>query len=221
MRPRRRDWLKYVIVGAMTAGICTPGNAFLFWNKHDKVDGAPAVGGETGITLPMPGANAKELMAGLVWTMRAGLNVAALQCQFAPSLRTVAIYNNMLHQHAAELQSNYGALQSYFKRTQGKKWATAMDQYTTKTYNGFSTLDAQLSFCETAASVGRETLEGSKGKLGEIATARMREFRASLVPRSDRFYAMNVAGMTVGAAQGLDVCYDKKGRPKKKCDWAQ
>src|SRR5205823_846125 len=120
--------------------------AYLFWSRPSLV-GAPASGGETGITLPMPGAQPAELAANLVWTMRAGLNVAALQCQFAPTLRTVENYNNMLRQHAAELQTTYATLSAYFKRTAGKNWNTALDQYTTRTYNSFSTLRAQLIYC--------------------------------------------------------------------------
>jgi hypothetical protein len=217
MRAGLQGWLKQVAFGGLALSLCTPANAFLFWNKGKAAEYAPAVGGETGITLPLPGANPKELMAGLVWTMRAGLNVAALQCQFAPSLRTVALYNNMLRQHAAELQASYGTLQGYFKRTGGKRWASEMDQYTTRTYNSFSTLNAQLSFCEAAAAIGRETQVRPRGELAGVATARMREFRGSLVPRGDQFYAMDVSGMTVGKAQDLDGCFDKKGRPKKKC----
>jgi hypothetical protein len=217
MRAGVQGLLKSIAIGGLAFSLCAPANAFLFWNKNATAEYAPAVGGETGITLPLPGANPKEMMAGLIWTMRAGLNVAALQCQFAPSLRTVTLYNNMLRQHAAELQTSYSQLQSYFKRTGGKRWATEMDQYTTRTYNSFSTLNAQLSFCEAAAAIGRETLERPRGELGQIATSRMREFRSSLTPRGDQFYAMDVSGMTVGKAQDLDGCFDKKGRPKKKC----
>jgi hypothetical protein len=206
-----------IALAAMVFGAATPGHAFLFWNKQATVNNSPAAGGEAGITAPLPGATAKEQMANLIWTMRAGLNVAALQCQFAPSLRTVALYNNMLRQHAGELQGSYALLQAYFKRVSGKRWANDMDQYTTRTYNGFSTLHAQLSFCETAAAIGRETLERPRGELGQIATARMREFRGALVPRGDQFYAINASTMTVGKAQDLDGCFDKRGRIKKKC----
>jgi hypothetical protein len=215
----RAQWVKWgarAMVGASALGLCAPGQAFLFWNKQ-AVSSQPAQGGEAGITLPLPGANAKEQMANLIWTMRAGLNVAALQCQFAPSLRTVTLYNNLLRQHSAELQTTYATLQGYFKRVGGKRWANEMDQYTTKTYNGFSTLHAQLSFCETAASIGRETLDRPRGELGVIATARMRDFRSSLVPRGDQFYAINASGMQVVGPRDLDICYDKRGRPMKKC----
>jgi len=195
---------------AAVMGLAYPAQAYLYWSKP-KLAGAPASGGEPGITLPMPGAQPNELQAGLVWTMRAGLNVAALQCQFAPALRTVDNYNNMLRQHAAELQQTYATLGSYFKRVSGKAWQTALDDFTTKTYNSFSTLQAQLSFCETASSIGDETLERSRGHLGEIATTRLREFRASLIPIGDQVFAFHDANVQFEPITD-PRCYNKKGK---------
>lgn len=197
------------LAGALLAP-ATPANAYLFWTRP-ALSGAPASGGEAGITAPMPGAQPKELEANLVWTLRAGLNVAALQCQFAPTLRTVENYNNMLRQHAGELQTTYATLSAYFKRVGGKTWQTALDQYTTRTYNSFSTLRAQLIFCETAASIGEQTLEESRGHLAQIATARMREFRSSLTPAGDQAFAVRGTGMPVEPIAD-PRCYNKKGK---------
>ena len=206
----RRRITGLVLCIAAVGGLASPAQAYLYWSRP-KLAGAPATGGEPGITLPMPGAQPNELQAGLVWTMRAGLNVAALQCQFAPALRTVDNYNNMLRQHAAELQQTYTTLGNYFKRVAGKTWQTALDGFTTKTYNSFSTLQAQLSFCETASSIGDETLERSRGHLGEIASSRLREFRNSLVPIGDQVFAFHDA--TVGFEPITDPrCYNKKGK---------
>jgi len=146
--------------------------------------------------------------------MRAGLNVAALQCQFAPALGTVRNYNNMLHQHAAELQATYATLGAYFKRTRGKAWQTALDDFTTKTYNSFSTLQAQLIFCETASSIGRETLEAPRGRLAAIASERMREFRNSLVPIGDMAFADHYT-MVQFAPIADPRCYNKRGKEIK------
>jgi hypothetical protein len=44
----------------------------------------------------MPGATPDEIRAHLLWNMRSGLNVAALQCQFSPPLMTVRNYNSLL-----------------------------------------------------------------------------------------------------------------------------
>ena len=150
---------------AMCGSSVSPASAAaLFWIPPD-FSGAPVSGAEPGIGLAMPGATAAELTAHLIWNMRAGLNVAALQCQFSPALLSVRNYNDLLRQHSAELTSAYSAIGGYFKRTGGKTWQTKFDQYTTRTYNGFSTLKAQLGFCETAGRIGREALTQPKGSL--------------------------------------------------------
>lgn len=195
---------------AALAGIAAPAQAYLYWTKP-SIAGPPVTGTEPGIMLPMPGAEPKELAAGLLWTMRAGLNVAALQCQFAPALRTVRNYNNMLKQHGTELQKTYATLGAYFKRVSGKSWQTALDSFTTKTYNSFSTLQAQLIFCETASSIGQQTLETGSGHLGEIASQRMREFRNSLVPLGDMAFALHFANMRFDPIAD-PRCYNKKGK---------
>lgn len=208
--------LRVAAVASVAMAAITPAEAYLFWT-HPVIAGAPASGDEPGIAAKLAGATAAEQRANLIWTLRAGLNVAALQCQFAPALRTVENYNNMLRQHAAELQSTYGALNAYFKRTGGKGWQNKLDQYTTRTYNSFSTLQAQVIFCETAASIGRETMERSRGQLGAIAVERMREFRNALTPAGDAAFSMSettLADMPErpdGAAQ----CTDRRGRAKK------
>lgn len=205
------SWFGRGVAIASAAGLlCAPAHAYLFWSS-------PAIGaaGTQDLTLKLDKATPAEQQASLIWTMRAGLNVAALQCQFAPALQTVANYNNMLHQHAAELQTAYNALQSYFKRTAGKTWQTALDQYTTRTYNGFSTLNAQIIFCETAASIGRETLNRPHGQLSAIATERMREFRNSLTPASDAAFASTAQFDAPQVEELTPECFNKKGRPIK------
>jgi hypothetical protein len=202
--------LPLIVAAAASLSLAAPAQAYLFWSRP-ALAGAPAAGGEAGVTLPMPGAQPKELEANLVWTLRAGLNVAALQCQFAPALRTVENYNNMLRQHAAELQTTYATLSAYFKRVGGKTWQNALDQYTTRTYNSFSTLNAQLIYCETASSIGRETLEESRGHLAEIAVRRMREFRNSLIPVGDQAFATRGTDMVLDPIAD-PRCYNKRGK---------
>ncbi len=207
----------YILRGAALIGLAlaavTPADAYLYWNKI-AVPGSPASGDDPTLVIRLDGATPKELQANLVWTMRAGLNVAALQCQFAPALRTVNNYNNMLRQHGVELQSTYATLGGYFKRKMPKTWTTALDQYTTRTYNSFSTLQAQLSFCEVAAAIGRDTLERPKGQLVTIATARMREFRSALKPVGDTSFGLTNTSLQVTTPSDLvpETCSDKKGR---------
>ena len=168
------------------------------------------------IAVPLPGATPKEYKANLLWSMRAGLNVAALQCQFAPSLMTVYNYNGLIKQHSVELTAAYAALSGYFKRTGGATWQTKLDQFTTRTYNGYSTMHAQLGFCETAATIGREGLSLPAGKLGDLASRRMREFRNSLVPAGDMAFAFQPASVRAVNTPAVD-CVDRKGKAKR-CD---
>jgi hypothetical protein len=192
--------------------------AYLYWNRPDFA-GPPVRGDEPGIALPLPGASPAEIQANLVWTLRAGLNVAALQCQFAPPLMTVRNYNDLLGQHGKELVTAYTALGNYFKRTGGKAWQRAFDAHTTRTYNGFSTMHAQLGFCETAGAIGRHVLEQPKGKMIAAAQQRLRELRNSLVPRGDTLFSYRPISYRVALPPLDDRCW-KKGALRKICGGA-
>jgi hypothetical protein len=155
-----------------------------FFIKAADLKGAPVTGAEPGMTGPaLPGATEAELRAALVWNLRAALNVAALQCQFEPTLLTVNNYNAVLSDHAGELKTSYAALEKYFTRSNAnnkRAGLTELDKFGTRVYSGFSTVSGQLSFCSTAASIGHEALFRSRGKLGDLAQERMRELRSSL-----------------------------------------
>lgn len=125
-----------------------------------------------------------EAQANAVWNIRAGLNVAALQCQFSVYLSTVKNYNDFLKQHGDELVGAQTTLVSHFKRYDGARAANSFDQYTTRTYNSYSTLDAQYAFCDAAGRVGREVLAIGKGKLGSEALRLLPEIRASLLQQA-------------------------------------
>jgi hypothetical protein len=191
--------------------------SYLFWIPPN-FSGTAVRGDEPGLGLPMPGATPKEYSAHLLWNMRAGLNVAALQCQFAPPLAAVRNYNTLLKQHDGELNAAYDSVTGYFKRTMPKGWQVALDQYTTKTYNGFSTLHAQLGFCETAAAIGRDAIGRQRGSLHETAEQRMREFRNSLVPMGDAMFVIRRTNFASLPTPPLDPkCWNKKDVLVKKC----
>src|SRR5688500_9674406 len=63
---------------------------------------APSDGSEALAGIPIPGATAAEYRSSLLWNLRAGLNVAALQCQFSNYLRAVPNYNAILAHHNVE-----------------------------------------------------------------------------------------------------------------------
>ncbi|WBO23464.1 hypothetical protein [Sphingomonas abietis] len=200
-----------------------PASAQLYW-KSPHFAGAPVTGPELGVMIPLPGATAAEVDAEIVWTTRAGLNFAALQCQFAPSLMTVSNYNAMLTHHAKELATNYKTLQGYFKRTAAKGSSVnainaAFDNFNTRTYSSFSTVYAQRGFCQDASNIGQAALMAPKGSFKLIARDRLRELRNSLKPAGD--LESNIAP----PIQMVDpevpafppACFDKNGELKKKC----
>ncbi|MBW8911779.1 MAG: hypothetical protein JF564_07835 [Sphingomonas sp.] len=208
-------------LGAMFAGMsmivgASPASAYLFWSAPNFA-GQAVRGDEAGLGTTLPLATPAELKAHMLWNMRAGLNVAALQCQFSPILMTVLNYNDLLKKNAAELNAAYKVLNDYFKRVGGKTWQTQFDQYTTKTYNGFSTMHAQLGFCETASAIGREARKLGRGGLGELATAKMREFRNSLVPIGDMLFARRVLYIPVAVPSLADDCWTKADLLKARC----
>lgn len=121
-----------------------------------------------------------ETEANAIWNVRAALNIAALQCQFLPFDATVKNYNEFLKHHSEQLDQTRLIMLAHFKRYDGAKAQASFDQYTTRTYNSFSTIDAQLPFCDSAGYVGRVVLATPKGKLGPVALQYNPELRASL-----------------------------------------
>lgn len=181
--------------------------------------GEPVNGSEPGIGLPIPGATPQEYRAHLLWNLRSGLNVSALQCQFSPILRVVDNYNDLLAHHSAELAQAYTTLGNYFKRVHGPKEGQRLfDDYSTKTYNGFSTLYAQVGFCNTSASIARDVLAAPKGGMAQVASLRMRELRNSLVPAGEGVFARPVYRISYEPFTQLNpACYDKKDRLRRGC----
>lgn len=146
----------------------------------------PSASGASGLMTPkevkLRPATPAEAEANAVWSTRAALNIAALQCQFSPYLATVRNYNDFLRQHADELDRARATMIDHFKRYDGTQAQNSFDRYTTQTYNSYSTLDAQYSFCEAAGIVGRTALTVRKGELGRRAGALRDGMRASLIP---------------------------------------
>ncbi|KQX26251.1 MULTISPECIES: hypothetical protein [unclassified Sphingomonas] len=209
-------WLVSGLAVVSAMGLAAPASAYLFW-VQPNFTGGPVVGDEPGLGQAMPKATPAELKAHLLWNMRAGLNVAALQCQFSPILLTVPNYNDLLSKNSAELNEAYKTLGAYFKRTGGKTWQKTFDGYTTRTYNGFSTMHAQLGFCETASAIGREARKLGRGKLTQLAVDRMREFRNSLVPAGDMIHARRFIYVPIQPISMDKACWTKKDQFKAAC----
>ena len=208
------------LVGAASAA---PASA-QFYLKYTPFETGKVTGSEPGLGLPLPGATPEEYRAALIWNMRAALNVAALQCQFAPQLRTLDNYNGILVHHKGELKASYDTLAGYFKRTNktAKAGQNALDAYGTKTYSAYSTVAAQLGFCQAAGDVGRSALFMPKGKLYELAENRMRGLRSSLVQRQElQFYYPVIYYYNAELPNFDPRCWDKKDSYLfKRCPWS-
>jgi len=171
-----------------------PANAQFFLQNPVMETGAVR-GDEPGVVIVLPNATADEMRAGLAWSLRAALNVAALQCSFEPTLLTVPNYNAVLEDHKAELKASFDTLAKYFERTAGTKKAgqAALDRFGTKIYSSFSTVAAQYVFCQTASTIGYEALSAKRGELGSVAINNMRALRSSLIPRGEQRFAGRVS----------------------------
>lgn len=141
-------------------------------------------GAMTPQTVQLRATTPAEAEANAIWSLRAGLNVAALQCQFSPYLATVRTYNDLLKHHSAELATAQATLIAHFKRYDGTRALNSFDQYSTRIYNSYSTLDAQISFCLAAAAAGRGALLTDKAKFGVYSLATTPVLRAALAPSS-------------------------------------
>jgi hypothetical protein len=200
-----------VAIGAFAAA---PASAQFFLVEKD-MSGAAVRGHETGLGQELPGATEAEQRAALVWNMRAALNVAALQCQFEPTLMTQANYNVILMNHADELKKSYDVLTKYFTRTGKtvKAGQTALDQFGTRTYSSFTTVSAQYGFCQTAARIARDAIFAPRGSFYTIAEGRTRELRNSLIPTGEQRYPRGILfTRQAGTLPRFDeICWDKKG----------
>jgi hypothetical protein len=195
-----------------------------FFLKPANLESGRVTGAEPGMTGPaLPGATADELRAALAWNLRAAMNVAALQCQFEPTLLSVDNYNALIKDHAIELRDSYATLEKYFVKAykNKKQGQLELDKYGTRIYSGFSTVQGQLSFCRTAASIGHDAVFVKPGKFGDLALDRIKELRASLGPWGDQYRpsCYVVTGM-YGAKLppfGNDKCWKKGQYQTKKC----
>jgi len=209
--------MKTIVAALSIAGAslgASPAAAQIFL-KSPNFSGAPVTTLEPGVVLPLPGASPEETRAALLWSLRAGLNVAALQCQFDPTLLTLNQYNYLLADHGTELNKAYTTLTGYFKKQNknAKAALTALDQYGTRTYLGFSTVRGQLGFCLTASRIGRAALFSPRDGLGNLATLRLREFRNSLLPAGEQqFPRFLMPYYTLTPIRLEDKCWDKKGQ---------
>ncbi|ALR20057.1 MULTISPECIES: hypothetical protein [Sphingobium] len=203
---------------AMAAAMAVqPAAAQFYWSPPD-LSAPPLTDDQAATALGLPGATAAEIRAGLVWNLRAALNVAALQCQFEPTLLAISNYNAMIAHHDAELDAAMATVLGYFQRTvgKGKPGQSAADQYGTRIYSGYSTVQAQRGFCQAAGEVGRQAIFADRGKLHEVARSGLPSIKKSLILASDQYYGDPGRSYSL-SLPSLDAKCWKKGKLTPAC----
>lgn len=196
-----------------------PAAAQFFLRSHDY-HGEEVTGTEANLGQVLPGATPVELRAAMAWNLRAALNVAALQCQFEPTLLTRENYNAVLLDHKDELAGVWQTLTKYFTRTSKtpRDGQNALDQFGTRTYSNFATVSAQLNFCQTASEIGRDAVFAPRGGFGPLALSRIRELRNSLTPYGEQHFQRYLGRDYASKPRFDPICWNKKGEwVTKKC----
>ena len=215
-------WLRMVLaLGGAATGLAAaaPASAQFYLRSHDY-HGDAVTGVEANLGQALPGATPEELRAAMAWNMRAALNVAALQCQFEPTLLTRENYNAILLDHKDELAGVWQTLTKYFTRTNKtvRDGQNALDQFGTRTYSNFATVSAQLNFCQTASEIGRDAVFAPRGGFGPLALSRIRELRNSLTPFGEQHFQRYLGRDYASKPRFDPICWDKKGQwVTKKC----
>ncbi|EQB01495.1 hypothetical protein [Sphingobium baderi] len=202
---------------AAAAMSAQPAAAQFYWSPPD-MSTPPLTDEQAAAALGLPGATAAEIRAGLVWNLRAALNVAALQCQFEPTLLAISNYNAMIAHHDAELDAAMATVLGYFQRTvgKGKPGQAAADQYGTRIYSGYSTVQAQRGFCQAAGEVGRQAIFADRGKLHEVARSGLGAIKKSLVLAGEQYYGVPGHDYAL-SLPSLDAKCWKKGKLTPAC----
>lgn len=218
-------WVGGVLAAAVLGMTAAPASAQFYFKPKD-LTGPRVTGEEPGMLgQALPGATRAELDAAMVWNLRAALNVAALQCQFEPTLLTLRNYNGLLKDHEAELAASFDTLGKYFRRTSKtpKEGQTAFDQFGTRVYSGYSTVSAQRIFCQTAGSIGEDAIHTPRGSLHDVAARRLRELRGSLVAWGEQQFPFGGYGYTLTSFQprlpdfANEKCWRKDIWQTKRC----
>ncbi len=205
---------------AMMMAGAAPASAQFYFRGPD-IASPRLTGAEPGILVQaFPGATPAETRAALVWNLRAALNVAALQCQFAPTLLTLPNYNAIIKDHANELTSSYATLTKYFLRNAKtpKAGQTALDQYGTRVYSSYSAVYSQLSFCAIANDVSQQAVFAPRGQFGEVAAQRLGEIRNSMTRWGEQQFPRVVYAAWINYPMfGNDKCWRKGAYEPGRC----
>ena len=103
--------------------------------------------------LPVAAINQDISSEEAIWHLRAGMNVAALNCGTAGHAAVDSGYNRMLEQHRQMLAAAYDAETLRFGKD--RAGVREMDRHQTGLYNFFANIRSLTQFCRTAHGLAR------------------------------------------------------------------
>ena len=104
--------------------------------------------------------------AEMIWALRGGLNVAALQC----GNRVLANnYNDILKHHRSILNEAYAAEQARYSKLHGRAGVARHDVEMTRLYNRFANLPNRARYCGDAVRLSAELLALPSERLPAVA----------------------------------------------------
>lgn len=92
----------------------------------------------------------------MVWNLRSGLNVAALNCRDAEHAEVLSNYKLLLKNHAKGLRAVNAKVDAEWKAKYGAGFIKAREKYMTEVYNHYSIPPVKPAFCNAALAVSRE-----------------------------------------------------------------
>lgn len=107
-----------------------------------------------------------------VWSLRAGLNVAALSCRGQGRQPVAGDYARMLTRHR-------GLLAAAYRQEQGRQ-GSAFDRQQTRVYNTFANQPSPARFCSAASSAAQRANSLDSVAFASAAPRLLGDLRASL-----------------------------------------
>jgi hypothetical protein len=104
--------------------------------------------------------------AEMIWALRGGLNVAALQCGNRSLSNN---YNEILQRHRSILNEAYAAEQARYGKLHGRAGIARHDVAMTRLYNRFANLPNRARYCGDAAKLSAELLALPSERLPAVA----------------------------------------------------
>ena len=104
--------------------------------------------------------------AEMIWSLRGGLNVAALQCR---NRSLSDSYNQILKKHRSILNEAYAAEQARYGRIHGRAGIARHDADMTRLYNRFANLPNRARYCGDANRLAAELLNLPSERLPSVA----------------------------------------------------